>query len=263
MKTETSNDHINAYERAVCYYTLPKMATPVTYGLVAAYAICVLESVSAFSYGLFSANQTWTIAGAAAFAGIVIFGMIAFTIQALVNDWRKRATLAVAHNAPDAAETDDIPDPFSDHILAQRPAHPSAEVYACVTNEGVIEYYVEVRRDETHWRIRTPQDQALFDILAEHDVMPVGIFRTPPVRLGVYTEKKKVAVIVRRNTLRTAIVDIYTLVPMETQYMIKAGCIYFSGRLVGRIYDLRDNIYLDIEKEYATSGILAHFMTAK
>lgn len=261
MKAETTNDHISAYERAVCYYTLPKVATSVTDGLVAAYAICVVEALAACIYGLSSGNSTWKIAGATTFVGIVVFGMIVFTIRALVNDWQKRSALAIARNVPDKDETDDIPDPFSSHLLLCRPASPSQEVYACVTIDRAIAYYVQIRREHTHWRAYTSDEQQLLEVLVEHEALRVGIFRTHPVRLGVYSDKKKIAAIVRRNTLRAAFVDVFVLSPVEVTYVIKAGCIYVSDRLVGRIYTLRDNIYLDIEQYHATSGVLAHFMT--
>ena len=261
MKAVPSNESITAYERAICYYTLPKITSPVTYGLVAAYAVCLLEATGALLYGMTVDDPSWTTAGAIAVTGIVILGMIAFTVRAVLNDWRKRSALAAARNVPDANTTTDIPDPFAGHILIRRPAYPSTEVYACVTNAGTIEYYVEVRSEAKHWCVRTPQDQMIFEVLVEHNMLRLGIFRINPMHAGVYADRKKIAAIVSRNTLRAPVVDVFDLAPKETKYIVKDGCIFAAGRLVGRIYDIRDYLYLDIEQEHATSGILAHFMT--
>ena len=263
MKAEPENEHLSAYERAVCYYTLPKVISPVTYGLVIVYAICILESVGAFSYGLATDNQTWKVAGSIAFAGIVVFGMFAFTIRALLNDWSRRSTLAAARNVPDTDKSEDIPDPFADHLLLRRLKEPATEVFACLTNEATIKYYIEVRKEENHWRIHTPQDELLFEVLVEHDILRVGLFKTHPMRLSVFSDKKKMASIVCRNTLRTAIADVFELIPAEMKYFIQDGCIYCAGRLVGRIYDIRNYLYLDIERGHANSGILAYFITTK
>ena len=261
MKAVPENEHLSAYERAVCYYTLPKVISPITYGLVLVYAVCILESVGALVYGLTTDNEVWKVAGAAAFAAIVVFGMFTFTIRALLNDWRRRSMLATARTMPDPDKFDDIPDPFADHLLLRRLKEPVTDIYACMTNEGVIAYYIEVRKGDNYWRVHTPQDEMLFEALVEHDVLRIGLFKTYPLRLSVFSEKKKMATIVCRNTLRTAVADIFELIPVEMKYLVRDGCIYYADRLVGRIYDIRDYFYLDIEQGHATSGILAYFMT--
>ena len=261
MKAEPENEHISAYERAVCYYTLPKVISPITYGLVAVYALCILESLAALVYGYAIDNQTWKVAGAATFAAMTVFGMLAFTIRAVINDWRRRSVLAYARHVPDPNASDDIPNPFADHILLRRLKEPRTEVYACMTNTGGIEYYIEIKKEHHHWHINTPQDQRLFEVLLEHDSLPVGLFKTSPLRVSIFSEKKRIATVVCRNTLRSTVVDIFEILPAETTYCIKDGCIYCANRLVGRIYDIRSYLYLDIERQHATSGILAYFMT--
>ena len=59
------------YERAVCYYTLPKVIHPITLGLIWVYALCVIEAVGAFSYGVYTGDMDWTMAGFYSFAGRV------------------------------------------------------------------------------------------------------------------------------------------------------------------------------------------------
>ncbi len=263
MKAEAPEGHITDYERAVCYYTLPKVTSPLTYGLLIAYAICVLEAIAALVYGLVTNNETWTIAGAAALGGIVVFGMIAFTVRALLNDLHRRAALAAAKSVPDSTETDDIPDPFAGHVLLQRPINIGADVFACVTKTDTIAYYVEVKRYNKHWRVSSAQDEFLFEVVVEQDLLRPRVFGGPPMRLGVFADNKKIAAIVRYNTLRAAVVDVFTVVPSPEQYVIKNDCIYFADRLIGRIYVLRNKLYLDVESEHAVPGILGHFMTMR
>lgn len=263
MRVTHETDHISDYERAVCYYTLPKVVSPITLGLIVAYAVCLLEAVLALGYGLWTENRTWTVAGAVALAGIVVFGMVAFTLRALINDLNRRAALAAAHNAPEASRGNDIPDPFASHILISHPLNVASEVFACVTRDGDIAYYIEVIRPGAHWRVNSPQDQPLFEIMAVQKASH-WIFSAPlPARLSVFDGNPVVASIVRRATLRANVVDVFTVVPAETRHEVKNGCIYASGRLVGRIYTLRRNVYLDVERAHAVPGIIAHFVTLK
>lgn len=263
MRVEQTLDSISDYERAICYYTLPKVISPLTMGLIIAYGVCVLEAILALAYGLWADNRNWTIAGASALAGIVVFGMIAFTVRALLNDMKRRMMLAAARNTPMPSESTDIPDPFAAHILLSHPVNVESEVFACATREGTIEYYVEVLRPGGHWRVTTPQDQPAFDIMALHKTSQ-WIFSAPlPARLGVYAGNRQIAAITRRPTLRANIVDVFSMETDDERHEIKNGCIYASQRLVGRIYTLRRNVYLDVERRHARSGIIAHFITLK
>ncbi len=263
MKAEISDGTITEYERAVCYYTLPKVTSPLTYGLLIAYAVCVVEAVAALVYGLATGNRSWIAAGTLALGCIVIFGMIAFTVRALINDWRKRAALAAAHYAPDASGAEDIPDPFAGHLLLRHPANIGLEEFDCVTNTGSIEYHVETKRANKHWRVSAAESKPLFDVLVEHGALHVAALTGRPIRLGVFADKKKIAAVVRRNTLRAAVVDVFPVAHSVEKYTITNDCIYLSERLIGRIYILRDHVYLDIEREHVAPGIVAHFITLR
>ncbi len=263
MRVERPVDQISDYERAVCYYTLPKVVSPLTLGLIIAYAICVLEAIAALGYGLWVDNRTWTTAGAASLAGIVVFGMIVFTMRALINDLNRRSALAAARNAPVTEADCDIPDPFASHVLISHPLNVQSEVFACVTKDGAIEYYVDVKRTGLHWRVSTAQDEPVFEIVALQK-MSHWMFSAPlPARLSVYADNQEIASIVRRITLRANLVQVFSVKPCEKLYEIRNGCIYASGRLVGRIYTLRRNVYLDVERQHLAPGMVAHFVTLK
>lgn len=244
---------IRDYERVVCYYTLPKVISPVTVGLVAAYVLCVVESLVALAYGVYANDHTWTQAGLYACIGIIVFGMIAFTIRAWMTDLRIRMALAVARNAPDAAREEDVPDPFENHILLSRPLRPTGDSIACVDQWGDISYHVEVKSPNAHWRVRDARNNVLLDVRAIHG----------PGQVRVYAGKEHRASIERRMTLRgmTARVDLAE--PDRRHYRITNGCIYDSDRMTGRIYRLRRRIYLDLERAHMNDGLLAYLATVK
>jgi len=54
----TPPDTISDYERAVCYYTLPRVTSRVTLALVIAYAVCVFEALGALCIGVLFDNRT-------------------------------------------------------------------------------------------------------------------------------------------------------------------------------------------------------------
>lgn len=244
---------IREYERVVCYYTLPKMISPVTAGLIAAYALCVIESLAALAYGTYIQDRTWTLAGMYTLAGIIIFGMVAFTIRAWLTDWRIRMALAVARNAPDAAEEEDVPDPFEDHVLLSRPLRPAADRFPCLDQGGAISYHVEVKRYNAHWRVKDAHDTTLLDVRAVHG----------PGQLRVYAGKEHRASIERRMTLHGTVARVDVTGGESCHYLITNGCIYYSGRMAGRIYRLRRRIYLDVERAHMNDGLLAYLASVR
>ena len=252
--TDADKDHlIREYERVVCYYTLPKMISPVTIGLIAAYLLCVLESAAALAYGTYIQDRTWTLAGLYSLMGILVFGMVAFTIRAWLTDWRIRMALAVARNAPDPTGEEDVPDPFEKHLLLSRPFRPVEDIFDCVDRSGAISYYVEIKRPNAHWRIKDAQDATLLDVRAVHG----------PGQLRVYAGKEHRASIERRMTLRGMMARVDLVGPESRYYLIRSGCIYDSGRMAGRIYRLRRRIYLDVEQAHMNDGLLAYLATVR
>ena len=264
MKADLPEDRLSEYERAVCYNTIPRVVSPVTFSLVLVYAFCLLEAVLVLAYGLAAHRPPWTTAGAVSLAGLIVFGLAAFFIRALVNDARERYLLALARQLPGAGEVDDVPDPFADHILLKRPAEPKSALYACTTDDGLIRYCVEVRRPHRHWRVRTDTDAPLFDVLAFNGTRSFEMFsgRSAPGRAGVFREKALVAELRRRFSWT----DISTQVtPREggEPWVFVHGGIHYHGRLVGRIYEVRSWLYLDVEAEHANDGVLGLFLTVE
>ena len=69
-------EHLTDYERAICYYTLPKITHPVTFGLLAVYVVCIIEALGVLAYGATTHREGITRAGLLAVGGIVAFGVI-------------------------------------------------------------------------------------------------------------------------------------------------------------------------------------------
>lgn len=236
-------------ERAVCYYTLPKVSSPITIGLLLAYAICVLEAGGALAYGLLSTNRTWTLAGLYALIGIIILGMAAFTVRAALSDWRRRIALAMARNTPPAERCDDIPDPFEHHVLLVRLATcPDPSCY-CLTELGEARYRLDTLQKGETWRISDLKENSVYDVHMAHRKK----------HLHVYRAKQLCASIEEHNTLQAWGAKVFVLIPEQKTYEVSNGCISFTGRLIGRIYTLRDYTYLDVEESHLNIGLLAYF----
>jgi len=262
MRADMPEDRLGEFERVVCYNTLPRVVAPVTISLVMVYAFCLLEAVLALAYGLAAQRQTWAMAGAWSLAGLIFFGLLAFFVRALLNDARRRYLLAEARRAPEAASENDTPDPFAGHLLFKRPAAPEGNLYACTSDEGVLRYTVELRRPHRHWRVCTGVDIPVFDVLAYHGWRSFDLFsgRTVPYRAGIYRDNALIAALQRQFSWSGMYAQV---VPREggEPHVYAQGGIYHRGRLVGRIYEIRAWIYLDIEAEHTTEGVLALYFT--
>ena len=134
-------ERLSDYERAICYYTVPKISHPVTFGLIVVYCVCVFEALGALIYGLLENNGPVTQGGVVALIAIVVFGIVAFMVRAFLNEIRLRKALGVARRAPEAiGDIDDVPNPFATHRLLRRPLHGQENRFSCTDNDGVLQY---------------------------------------------------------------------------------------------------------------------------
>ena len=195
-QTTTSSDRLTEYERAVCYYTIPQVAGPVTLGIIIVYGLCLLETIAALAYGAWFGDATWLTIGAWTFGGMILFGIIVFFVRALAQDLRIRYALAVARRSPPAYTGDDIPDPFADHLLLKKPLPAAEGLYAFTDDSGHIRYYVETRQKYRYWRIQQTPDEPYCDVMVLEGVRSFTFFprgRARPSRLGVYRENRLIA----------------------------------------------------------------------
>ena len=159
-------DRLTDYERAICYHTLPRVAHPVTFGLIVAYTVCLVEAVALLIYGLVSQNILLARIGSISVYVIVAFGVVTFMLRALINEIRTRRILGAAKGIPDAHPDDaaDIPDPFAGHALLQHVRWTKGDLFPCTDNKGNIMFFVETDSSKPMYRLKDPQDNEVLRV---------------------------------------------------------------------------------------------------
>ncbi|HUW59543.1 MAG TPA: hypothetical protein VMZ06_00950 [Candidatus Bathyarchaeia archaeon] len=252
---------LSEYERAICYYTLPKITHPVAFGLVVAYAVVVLEVLAILCYGLMSDNAAYTRIGEVVFVGIIVIGMVAFLGRALLNEVRMRKALAVAKTVPDAiSHVEDIPDPFQHHLLLRHPLHARGDLFPCTDNDGNIAYFVESAAGGPWWKIKDAQDKEVLRVRVEQGSTSFTFGGNVPARLAVYDDAQELGRIRRRVSFTSPVITVECKQPAAT-YTVQRGNIFREKKLVGRIYYLHKSLYLDIQKDAMHPAILGLFIT--
>jgi len=261
-RRELPTDHLSDYERAICYYSLPSVLSPVTQGLVVVYACIILEAVGVMLIGFVTGRNDWTIWGAVAFNVVVVFGLVVFTARALLAEIRHRKMVAAARGVPDAAvDEDDLPDPFETHLLIQRPLSVEGKVFWCADTEGTVLYLVESEAHGRAWTVKTPESEEVCTVRARTRNRSFLLRIGPPHHLTVSAKGEEVAQIHTCFSFTAPWIRITCSQPGLRTYAIRQEGIYIDNKLVGRIYALRKTLYLDIDKAYFSEGILAHFVT--
>lgn len=257
-------DTISDYERAVCYYTLPRVTSRVTLALVIAYAVCVFEALGALCIGVLFDNRTWTVVGAAALVALTLFGIVVFTARSVVSEVRRRRALAAAEDVPDAPDHvvesgEEIPNPFAGHVLLRRPAgmpntlrrvtHAAAEPLAEVERAASGKTWVLRGPDGAEWC--TARGAGGVPSFAFGTALPRVLTLTrggrPVGQLRRTLGLRAPGVIVRREGAR----------PLELR--VANDSVFLGDRLVGRIYTLRGAAYLDVEAECLCEGLVVYF----
>ncbi|MBI2423696.1 MAG: hypothetical protein HYV27_12775 [Candidatus Hydrogenedentes bacterium] len=263
-QAEIRDDHLTDYERAICYYTLPKLNNPVTFGLIVAYAVCLFEALGVLVVGALRNNSTWIAAGLIATAAIVLFGIVVFLVRAFLTELRRRRALAEAQGVPDHSDSFqdfDLPDPFASHILLKHPASAPQHLFACTEDDATIRYFVESVPGENWWRIKSVQDTEVCRVRSLLGPRPFAFNSGRPRKLGVYLEDRELATIERPFGFALPSVEIVHRDPAIPRYAIRNSGIYVDDRLVGRLYELRNSYYLDVENAHFHPGVLAYYAT--
>lgn len=261
MPRLTGGPPISPYERAVCYYTLPKVTHPVTLGLIAIYAVCVLEAIAALAYGLYTSNMTWTTAGAYAFAGIVTFGVVAFFVRALLNEVRERKALAEAHRSPMLTPAEDLPDPFAEHVLLRHPAQAESTLTECSEAGENVRFRIERAPARRAWHLRTPEGDEVLRVQVLRGVQSFSFSMNRPRRMAVFRGAIEIARIERHGGLGEIRVEINSECLAPRQIIVRNRGIYVGGALVGRLYTLRKQDYLDVHRDVLNDALLGYFAT--
>jgi hypothetical protein len=260
MKTTAKRSpQLTEYERAVCYYTLPKVINPITYGIIVAYTVCLVEAMLAWGVGELIDSRIWTRAGMFSFVGIVVLGIAVFTARALTNEIRQRKALAAAGSVIQKADPEeDIPDPFREHLLFRYPMDGKGEVYLCNEDNETLRYCIQKKSGKKEFHIISPEQK---EVCRVENLGGFGsfLFDAWTGCLKVYVGGDQVAKLDRRFSFTVPEVVINELSPEERQLNVSRQGIFYEHCLVGRMYTLRHAAYLDINKYYISEAILAYF----
>lgn len=262
----TANHHpgerLSDYERVVCYHTLPRTSHPLTLGLIVAYAVCLLEAVAAIGVGVYLEEPVWLRSGAACFVGLILFGIVVFTIRAFLGELRSRRALAAAEGVPDARESaQDFPDPFERHVLLHHPSHTRGTLFSLTDDHDTSGYVVEIGRSHGGWKIRDMEEGHEIEVRVDKGGRSFRFGGVLPALARVYRDGEEVAVLRRPFTLSDLEVEIQSTRPSGARLQLRNRGFFTDNRLVGRVYSLRGSCYLDIDRTYFNEGVLAYFVT--
>jgi len=253
-------EHITAYERAVCYYTLPKVGSPVSFGLIVIYAVCVFEAIGAIVIGLWFEHDTWLRVGVIALGAIIAFGVLAFFVRAVIGKTQVARILREAGQVPDADdEASDFPDPFEKNLLLRYPRHPRGNLFAITEDNGAIRFMVDRAESGEWWRVQTEADEEYCRIRASGGFGSFFLRGDIPRPLTVHKAERLVARIEPRVTFQAPVAQI-RYEDSDKVLTIRQRGLFDGKRLVGRIYYLREGLYLDVEAAYLDEAVLGCFV---
>ena len=228
---------LTPYERAACYYTLPRIAPPMPAAFVFLYggllsallaALCIVAV-----YG--SSRATYGVVIAVVF--VAFGGMAVVMVRSTLAEVRTRRVLQDAHDSPNVETQDDsLPDPFANHILMRHVADRMGRLTVCTSDDLHIEYFLDNTRGGSEWKLRTLQDQEKISVLATGGVGSFAFVPSQAKRFGVYTGGAEIARIQDGGTLLHPQTDIVCYMPTTRTYAVIDGGIHFEGNLVGRVY---------------------------
>lgn len=259
-ESDVQEERLTEYERAICYYTIPRVTRPLTYGLIIAYTGILLGSFLIMAIGLNAERPIWERGGTWAFGLTVVVGIVGFLARAIVNQVHERGALAEAESLPKVdSEFDDLPDPFEGHVLLRYPKRYEGEEVDIADNRGRTVYTVSRNRDGRHWEIFDPSVHARISVESRRAggsfAFDVGV----PRHLVVTRDGEETAVLRRRFNLGASVVDISCYQHVTQNLVFRAGGFYRGDDLVGRIYFIRNYAYLDLRKTALNDGTLVLF----
>lgn len=257
---DPKSERLTEFERAVCYDTLPQVTRPVTLGLIALYALLLIASFLVMAYGLRTDHPRWEVWGPRIFAIVVILGIVGFTLRAIANSVRKRAALAEAGVMPNVESGfDALPDPFAGHALLRFYRDQASGARLVTGNRGEIVYTVVKREAGGAWDIQDPAGERVFRVEAAAPSRSFSFDAGTPSALRILRGDAESGSVSRRWSLGPGRVEIIGLRQPAKPLVFRAGGIFDGEVLVGRIYSIRNYLYLDVKQSYVDDGLLAFY----
>ncbi len=262
MTTSITNAPLSEYERAVCYYTLPRVVSPATIGLIAAYLVCLLEAIAALAFGIIRNDPTWTKWGVFCLAAIIVLGVVAFIVRSFLNEVRRRRLLASAETIPDPTSGfDDLPDPFAEHLLLRFEPHRRSNAVPVEDNFGRQRYTVSTDEASKCQTVTCADTDETFNVKVDRRGVSFRLGSSLAGGAVVRQGDRAIATVRQRFSLMGPLYEIENRTPEPTLYTVRAGAIHLGdGQLVGRVYELRQRKYLDIDASHLNPGVLSYFL---
>ena len=252
------DDFLSDYERAVCYFTLPKLVYHISPISIFIYCICVIFAFSLTFWGLILGNPQLSYIGTFILIVITLSGLILFMGRTLISELRWRKCLAEAHGSA-SEETLDLPDPFENHELYLIPLKEKENIlFPCVNRAGEIQYFIEKKSHE--WLVKDTLENEVCAIFIKRSWFSIAFTSKAPKIFNVYRDSKRIANIKPRFSLFSSVYTVTLFENGNEAYRILQSGIFHRGELVGRIYQVRHNLYLDIRKDHFNLGLLSFFI---
>lgn len=253
------DDFLSDYERAVCYFTLPKLVYHISPISIFIYIICVIFAFSLTFWGLILGNQQLSYVGTFILIVITLSGFILFTGRTLVSELRWRKCLAEAHGSA-SEETLDLPDPFENHELYLIPVkEKEGMLFPCVNRAGEIQYFIEKKNHV--WIVKDALEKEVCTIFRKRSWFSITFTSKAPKIINIHRNDKRIANIKPRFSLFSSVYVITLFENGNETYQILQSGIFHYGELVGRIYQVRHNLYLDIKRDHFNLGLLSFFIS--
>lgn len=257
METTPNEPPITEYERAVCYYSLPRVTSTVTIGLVAAYAVCFIEAVAVLVFGVIRGEPVWIEWGTIALAAIIVLGVVAFLLRAFLNDVRRRRLLQPKMEIPlTDSGFDDLPDPFTGNILLRFHETHRRKTFIIDDNTGHPQYEV-TPKGYAHKTVRNCATDETFSIQLKH--RGVAFYLDKGAAANVIIRRGKETIGIARERFHL-VKRLHEIESQGLNYTVRDGAIIYNEQTIGRTYALRGLQCLDIQEEHLNPGTLAYFI---
>ena len=80
-----TKEHLSDYERAIFYYTMPKITTPFPVGMVVIYVLMLFLALASLVYGVATEQMDWIRSGTIGLCFGAIVGTGAFLLRDFIN----------------------------------------------------------------------------------------------------------------------------------------------------------------------------------
>ena len=262
MAGMNADDYLTDYERAIFYYSLPRLRTPFPIGVTIVYGVVMALAAATLVYGVATGEPDWLRAGGIGLGFGVVVGGGAFVLRDFMNQVRERAALKSAKGIPDAdSQFDDIPDPFGEHVLLRYPTRHSGNRLSVENNKGEELYVSELESGGAALKFSDADGTPLFEATLGSSSQSFASDRGSPRRIVFGENGEKTGEMRRRSSLGPSAVEIERQGDNGGTYRFFGGGLYEGEALVGRMYEVRGHRYLDILKSHLSNEILGFFVT--